>query len=79
MTRGSPGGSGPDDGRGAAQFKPGNGLSGMRERLQEFDGSVAVDAAAGQGFALAVRLPLGETAALAHAPTRAEPPALSMP
>ncbi|PWK81362.1 sensor histidine kinase [Fulvimonas soli] len=67
-----------DDGRGAPHFQPGNGLSGMRERLQEFGGSVAVDRGAAQGFALAVRLPLGETPALAHAPSRAEPPALSL-
>lgn len=67
-----------DDGRGADQFRPGNGLSGMRERLAEFGGTVNVDTAAGQGFALNVSLPLGEASALAHAPTRFEPPALSV-
>jgi signal transduction histidine kinase len=67
-----------DDGRGVAHFKPGNGLSGMRERLAEFGGSVAVDTAVSEGFALTVRLPLGETLELAHAPSRTEPPALSM-
>ncbi|HET6807258.1 MAG TPA: sensor histidine kinase [Frateuria sp.] len=68
-----------DDGRGAAHFKPGNGLSGMRERLAEFGGSVAVDTAVSEGFALTVRLPLGEALELAHSPSRLEPPALSMP
>jgi signal transduction histidine kinase len=67
-----------DDGRGVAQFKPGNGLSGMRERLAEFGGSVAVDTTVGEGFALTVRLPLGEALELAHSPSRLEPPALSM-
>jgi signal transduction histidine kinase len=67
-----------DDGRGADQFRPGNGLSGMRERLAEFGGTVNVDTAAGQGFALNVSLPLGEESALAHAPSRFEPPALSV-
>ncbi|KRE88845.1 histidine kinase [Frateuria sp. Soil773] len=67
-----------DDGRGAAQFKPGNGLSGMRERLSEFGGTVTIESGASQGFALTVRLPLGEEMALAHAPSRLEPPALSV-
>jgi len=67
-----------DDGRGAEQVEPGNGLSGMRERLAEFGGSVTLDTGMSQGFALTVRLPLGEHTALAHAPTRFEPPALSV-
>jgi signal transduction histidine kinase len=67
-----------DDGRGAEKIQPGNGLSGMRERLAEFGGSVTLDTAVSQGFSLTVRLPLGEQTALAHAPTRFEPPALSV-
>jgi signal transduction histidine kinase len=67
-----------DDGRGAEKVAPGNGLSGMRERLAEFGGSVTLDTGASQGFALTVRLPLGEQTALAHAPSRFEPPALSL-
>ena len=67
-----------DDGRGAAHFKPGNGLSGMRERLAEYGGTVSVTTGPGEGFALSVRLPLGETLALAHTPSRNEPPALSL-
>jgi len=67
-----------DDGRGASEVAPGNGLSGMRERLAEFGGSLAVESQAGRGFELTVHLPLGETPALAHAPVRFDPPALSM-
>jgi signal transduction histidine kinase len=67
-----------DDGRGTATIQPGNGLSGMRERLAEFDGNVAIESEAGQGFALHVRLPLGEPSVLAHTPSRFEPPALSL-
>jgi signal transduction histidine kinase len=67
-----------DDGRGAASIVPGNGLSGMRERLAEFDGDVSMESEAGQGFALHVRLPLGEPSVLAHTPSRFEPPALSL-
>ena len=67
-----------DDGRGADQIQPGNGLSGMRERLAEFGGSVTLDTGLSRGFALTVRLPLGEHTALAHAPSRFEPPALNV-
>jgi signal transduction histidine kinase len=67
-----------DDGRGAEQVELGNGLSGMRERLAEFGGSVTLDTGLSRGFALTVRLPLGEHTALAHAPTRFEPPALNV-
>jgi len=67
-----------DDGRGADQVAEGNGLSGMRERLAEFGGSVSLDAGLSRGFALTVRLPLGEQAALAHTPSRFEPPALDV-
>ncbi len=69
-----------DDGRGAPHYTPGNGMTGMHERLAEFGGSVMRDANACDGFALTLRLPLGEAAAaLAHAPSRDAPPALSVP
>lgn len=67
-----------DDGRGASDVTPGNGLSGMRERLAEFGGNVTMESEAGQGFALSIRLPLGEPSVLAHTPSRFEPPALSL-
>jgi signal transduction histidine kinase len=50
----------------------------MRERLAEFGGNVSVESEAGKGFALHVRLPLGEPSVLAHTPSRFEPPALSL-
>ena len=68
-----------DDGRGASRPEAGNGLSGMRERLAEFGGSLALETAPGEGFALTVRLPLDEQQELAHAPSRGVPPALSVP
>lgn len=67
-----------DDGRGSTSILPGNGLSGMRERLSEYGGDVSMESEAGQGFALSVRLPLGEPSVLAHTPSRFEPPALSL-
>ncbi|HET7299770.1 MAG TPA: ATP-binding protein, partial [Oleiagrimonas sp.] len=48
-----------DDGRGAIHIQPGNGLSGMRERLAEFGGRLEI--ASGRqhgGFALEAWLPL---------------------
>jgi signal transduction histidine kinase len=59
-----------DDGRGTAQYRPGNGLTGMRERLAEFGGDVQVSTGAQGGFCLKVSLPLGEEPALAHALAR---------
>ncbi len=47
-----------DDGRGSAGFRPGHGLSGMRERLQEFGGDLTVSTQPGGGFALDAFLPL---------------------
>ncbi len=46
-----------DDGRGAADFAAGNGLTGMRERLAPFGGRLAIDTGAERGFALDVWLP----------------------
>lgn len=51
-----------DDGRGAAGFQEGNGLNGMRERLSEQGGSLAIGKCAADGmrcgFALEFSLPL---------------------
>lgn len=47
-----------DDGHGAAQFKQGNGLAGMRERLAEFGGRLDVSTAAERGFTIDALLPL---------------------
>jgi len=47
-----------DDGHGADHLALGNGLRGMRERLQQHDGSVDIRTARGQGFALTLILPM---------------------
>lgn len=47
-----------DDGVGVDAIAVGNGLSGMRERIEEFGGSLLVDTAPGRGFALAATLPM---------------------
>jgi len=47
-----------DDGRGAAGFKQGNGLTGMRERLAQVGGRLNIDTHLDRGFALDAWLPL---------------------
>jgi signal transduction histidine kinase len=47
-----------DDGRGARTVRTGNGLNGMRERLEALGGRLAVDAAPGRGFQVTAWLPL---------------------
>lgn len=54
-----------DDGRGSAVAPSGNGLQGMRERVQTRGGTLAIDTAPGAGFALRLWFP--------HAPARAVP------
>ncbi|MCX6590300.1 MAG: sensor histidine kinase [Acidobacteria bacterium] len=52
-----------DDGQGSAAVVPGNGLSGMEARMQEFGGSVRFETATAQGFRLIVTVPLPVVAA----------------
>jgi two-component system sensor histidine kinase DesK len=52
-----------DDGRGGA-IVPGNGLCGMRERIEALGGKLRVDAMPGQGTRVEVTLPLIDTSAL---------------
>ena len=47
-----------DDGVGTATLAAGNGLNGMRERLQQHGGSLRVETAAGAGMRLAMALPM---------------------
>jgi signal transduction histidine kinase len=47
-----------DDGHGAADLKPGNGLIGMRERLAEVGGCLSVSTARDRGFALEASFPI---------------------
>lgn len=51
-----------DDGRGVTELKPGNGLSGMRERLAEVGGRLVIDTARDRGFALEALLPVENAA-----------------
>ncbi|MBU6477126.1 MAG: sensor histidine kinase [Xanthomonadaceae bacterium] len=50
-----------DDGRGAIEFKPGNGLNGMRERLAEVGGKLDIETQRNQGFILEASLPMEST------------------
>ena len=47
-----------DDGLGNAKIVPGNGLTGMRERLESVGGKLSVRSARGQGFQLSAELPV---------------------
>ncbi|NII11673.1 sensor histidine kinase [Oleiagrimonas sp. C23AA] len=47
-----------DDGRGARDLRPGNGLTGMRERLAEFGGSLELITGKSRGFHLRLNMPL---------------------
>jgi signal transduction histidine kinase len=49
-----------DDGSGTAQLQPGNGLRGMRERLQQLGGTLEFGPVAGRGFQVHAELPGGE-------------------
>lgn len=51
-----------DDGRGAKEIYAGNGLKGMRERLDQLGGKLAFESGLGKGFALEAWLPLNEPA-----------------
>jgi signal transduction histidine kinase len=46
-----------DDGSGAAEFQPGNGLRGMRERIEAAGGTLLVRTAPGEGFSVRATLP----------------------
>jgi signal transduction histidine kinase len=49
-----------DDGRGAAAVRAGNGLQGMRERLEEIGGRLEIESRPGQGFSLRAWTPAKE-------------------
>ena len=46
-----------DNGRGALSLSPGNGLTGMRERVAELGGSVVWQSSPGRGFDIGVDIP----------------------
>jgi signal transduction histidine kinase len=49
-----------DDGRGTVAVRTGNGLQGMRERLEEIGGRLEIESQPGQGFSLRAWTPLQE-------------------
>ena len=49
-----------DDGRGAAAVRAGNGLQGMRERLEDIGGRLEIESQPGQGFSLRAWTPFQE-------------------
>lgn len=51
-----------DDGRGAQELMPGNGLNGMRERLRELGGRLDISTGPGVGFQLRAWMPLEKSA-----------------
>jgi len=51
-----------DDGRGVSQVHPGNGLRGMRERLERAGGRLQIETRLGAGFAVRATLPLHHVA-----------------
>jgi len=46
-----------DDGRGAAEFRSGHGLTGMRERIEQRGGTLRVETSPGRGFSIRAVLP----------------------
>jgi two-component system, NarL family, sensor histidine kinase DesK len=46
-----------DDGRGCERIEPGNGLRGMRERIERIGGSLTLDGRPGAGFTVHAELP----------------------
>lgn len=59
-----------DDGRGAEAARIGNGLTGMRERLAAYGGSLQVETAPERGFVLRLELPLADATGLRDAARR---------
>jgi len=64
-----------DDGRGAEAARAGNGLTGMRERLAAYGGTLQVETAPDRGFVLRLELPLADATGLRDAARRGRAPA----
>lgn len=62
-----------DDGRGSAEVPSGNGLRGMRERVQARGGRMTVDTSPGAGFALALWIPHAPMPAVTAVPAPTRP------
>lgn len=62
-----------DDGRGGS-IAPGNGLLGMRERIEQLGGSLAIDSTKGKGTTLNIELPVAGAEAMGVPSTAAQRP-----
>jgi signal transduction histidine kinase len=51
-----------DDGRGVAAVRPGNGLAGLRERVEALGGTLRIESSPGRGLTLSALIPSGEGA-----------------
>jgi signal transduction histidine kinase len=47
-----------DDGQGTDHLVPGNGLNGLRERVEQLGGDLVLRTAGGRGFAVTARMPV---------------------
>jgi signal transduction histidine kinase len=47
-----------DDGKGCSKLKEGNGLRGIRERIDQLDGQVRFSSEESKGFAVLIHIPL---------------------
>src|SRR5215472_2556657 len=52
-----------DDGKGAKQLRAGNGLTGMRERVEQVGGLLEIESTLGTGFRLKLRIPTAGSSA----------------
>ena len=50
-----------DDGRGTGGLTPGNGLAGMRERIEKLGGELVLESAEGDGFRVRATLPVASS------------------
>jgi signal transduction histidine kinase len=62
-----------DNGQGAGEFEPGNGIRGMRERAAEWGGELAISSEAAAGTVVTAMLPISQPAEPPSADLRSEP------
>jgi len=62
-----------DNGQGAGEFEPGNGIRGMRERAAEWGGELVISSEAAAGTVVTAMLPISEPAESPSADLRSEP------
>jgi signal transduction histidine kinase len=50
-----------DDGKGVKQPRPGNGLTGMRERIEQVGGNLEIESAPSAGFRIRATIPASQS------------------